>query len=134
MNNIGDMGAKYLASALASKVQPFTKLSIRSCNITEIGGLKIVQSLTYDRGLHTLEMDNNPLSLEVVIALHKMLETNFIISQLSTHNCNFPVKMSNFLRRVVFYNRYKKRSKFIYENIDDLYDSKEEIISEEKKL
>lgn len=134
MNNIGDMGAEYLASALASKLKPFTKLLIRSCNITKNGGLKIVQSLAYDRGLNTLEIDNNPLSLEVSIALHEMFKTNFIISHISTHNCNFPVKMSNFLRRVAFYNQYQKRSEFIYVNIEDLYDSEEEIISEEKKL
>lgn len=125
-NNIGDMGASYLASGLASNKNPFTKLSVRSCNITKIGGLQIVQSLTYDRGLHTLEIDNNQLSLEVIIALHEMFKTNFIISQLSIHNCNFPEKISNFLRRVAFYNRYHKRSEFTYINIKDLYNNIEE--------
>lgn len=126
MNNIGDIGAKYLASALASGVQPFTKIRIRNCNITEIGGINLVKSLTYDRGLSSLELDNNPLTLEVAISLHTVLKTNFNITYVSTWNCNFPTKLANFLRNVTFHNRHDTRSKFDYVGIDDLCDDVEE--------
>ncbi|XP_060835278.1 uncharacterized protein LOC132918176 [Rhopalosiphum padi] len=135
MNNISDIGAKYLASALASGVQPFTKLRVRNCNITEIGGLNIAQSLAYDRGLRALEIDNNPLTLQVAIALHTSLKTNFNIVYISIQNCNFSQNITNFLSRVAFYNKHKKRSEFIYLDFEYLYDEiKEENISFEEEM
>lgn len=126
MNNISDIGAKYLASALASGVQPLTKLRIRNCNITEIGGLNIAQSLAYDRGLRALEIDNNPLTLEVANALHTTLKTNLNIMYISIQNCNFPQSITNFLSRVAFYNRHGKRSELIYVDFEYLcYDDDE---------
>lgn len=122
MNNIGDVGAKYLAVALASAVRPFTNLRLRNCNITEIGAMNIVQSLGHDRGLRAMEIDNNPLTLDVAIALHAMLKTNFNIEYLSTRNCDFPEKMSDFFNTVAYYNRCGKRSEFEYADITDLYD------------
>jgi len=116
------MGAKYLASALASGVQPFTKLWIRHCNITKIGGLSIAQSLAYDRGLFTLEIDENPLNMEVAIALHTVMKTNQNITYLSIQNCNVSNKMTNFLTSVAFCNRHRKCSNFDYVNVADLYD------------
>ncbi|XP_060875831.1 dynein regulatory complex subunit 5-like [Metopolophium dirhodum] len=120
MNNISDIGAKYLASALASGVQPLTKLRVRNCNITEIGGINIAQSLAYDRGLRALEIDNNPLTLEVAIALHTTLKTNLNIAYISIQNCNFPQSITNFLSRVAFYNRHGKRSELIYVDLEYL--------------
>ncbi|XP_025208048.1 uncharacterized protein LOC112603603 [Melanaphis sacchari] len=135
MNNIKDIGAKYLASALASGVEPFTKLRVRNCNITEIGGLNIAQSLAYDRGLRALEIDNNPLTLEVAIALHTSLKTNWNIAYMSVQNCNFSQNITNFLSRVAFYNKHKKRSEFIYLDFEYLYDEmKEENISFEENM
>lgn len=121
MNRINDIGAKYLASTLTSGLQPFTKLQIRYCNISEIGGMDIVQSLAYDRGLLALEIDNNELSLKVAIALHEIMKTNTNITRLSTLNCSFPENISNFFRNVAFHNRYNKHSQLTYTNIDDLY-------------
>lgn len=133
MNRINDIGGKYLASALASGVQPFTKLRIRNCNISEIGGMNIVQSLQYDRGLRALEMDCNKLSLEVAVALHATMKTNFNIVNLSTHRCNFPETITNFLRNVGYHNRYGKRSELTYVDIDDLFNEVDaEIVSEEE--
>jgi len=120
MNNISDIGAKYLASTLASGVQPLTKLRIRNCNITEIGGLNITQSLEYDCGLRALEIDNNPLTLEVAIALHTTLKTNLNIAYISIQNCNLPQSITNFLNRVAFYNRYGKCSELIYVDFEYL--------------
>ncbi|XP_022173698.1 uncharacterized protein LOC111036106 [Myzus persicae] len=120
MNNINDIGAKYLASALASGVQPLTKLRIRNCTITEIGGLNIAQSLAYDCGLRALEIDNNPLTSEVAIALHTTLKTNLNIEYISIQNCNFPQSITNFLSRVAFYNRHGKRSELIYTDFEYL--------------
>lgn len=125
MNNISDIGAKYLASALASGVQPLTKLRVRNCNITEIGGLNIAQSLAYDRGLRALEIDNNPLTLEVAIALHTTLKTNLNIEYISIQNCNFSQSITNFLSRVAFYNRHGKRSELIYVDIEYLSDDED---------
>jgi len=127
MNNISDIGAKYLASALASGVQPLTKLRVRNCNITEIGGLNIAQSLAYDRGLRALEIDNNPLTLEVAIELHTTMKTNLNITYISIQNCNFPQSITNFLSRVAFYNRHGKRSELIYADLEYLcYDDEVE--------
>lgn len=134
MNNISDMGARYLASCLASGVQPFTKLLVRNCSITEIGGVNIAQSLGIDRGLRALEIDNNPLTLEVAIALHTTLKTNFNIAYLSVQNCNFSQSITNFLSRVAFYNRYNKRSELVYVDFEDLYDVEEENISLEDEM
>lgn len=136
MNNISDIGAKYLASALASGVQPFTKLRIRNCNITEIGGLNIAQSLAYDHGLRALEIDNNPLTLEVAIALHTSLKTNLNIEIISLQNCNFSQNITNFLSRVGFYNKHNKRSAFNYLDFEYLYDEikEEDNISLEKEM
>lgn len=135
MNNINDIGAKYLASALGSGAQPFTKLCIRNCNISQIGGINIVQSLLYDRGLCNLALDNNPLNLDVAILLHTMLKINQNITYISIHNCNFPNKMINFLGKVAVYNKYNKRSKLDYIDVEELYDELEkENISEELKL
>lgn len=120
MNRINDVGAKYLASSLASGLQPFTKLQIRFCNISEIGGMDIVQSLAYDRGLSALEIDNNKLSLNVAISLHESMKTNTNITHLSTLNCGFQENISNFLRNVAFHNRYNKRSQLTYTDINDL--------------
>ncbi|XP_015371489.1 PREDICTED: uncharacterized protein LOC107167101 [Diuraphis noxia] len=120
MNNISDIGAKYLASALASGVQPLTKLRIRNCNITKIGGLNIAQSLAYDCGLRVLEIDNNPLTLEVAIELHTLLKTNLSITHFSIQNCDFPQSITKFLNSVAFYNRHGKRSEFIYVDIEYL--------------
>lgn len=133
MNRINDIGAKYIASALASGVQPFTKLRIRNCNISEIGGMNIIQSLAYDRGLRTLEIDNNKLSLDVADELHKTMKMNSNITYLSTQNCDFPEKITNFLRNVAFHNRYDKRSDLTYVDIEDLYDkdNKENVSQEE---
>lgn len=118
MSRINDIGASYLASTLASGLQPFTKLHIRFCNITEIGGMDIVQSLAYDRGLRALDLDNNKLSLKVAIALHETMKTNTNITHLSTLNCGFLENLSNFLRNVAFHNRYNKRSQLTYTDID----------------
>ncbi|VVC45608.1 Leucine-rich repeat,Leucine-rich repeat domain, L domain-like [Cinara cedri] len=133
MNNIGDVGAKYLAAVLASGVRPFTNLRVRNCNITEIGGINIVRSLEHDRGLRAMEIDNNPLTLDVAIAFHAMLKTNFNITYLSTQNCNFPETMSIFFNTVAYYNRFDKRSEFEYMDITDLYDDVEDeyILQEE---
>lgn len=132
MNNISDIGAKYLASALASGVQPLTKLRIRNCNITKIGGLNIAQSLAYDCGLRVLEIDNNPLTLEVAIALHTTLKTNLNITHISIQNCNFPQSITKFLNNVAFYNRHGKRSEFIYVDIEYLFN--DEDVEEENIL
>lgn len=123
MNEIGDFGSKYLASALASGVRPFTKIRIRNCSITEVGGINFIQSLAYDRGLSSLELDNNPFTREVAVSIHKMFKTNLNIVYISTQNCNFPTKMTNFLRNVAFHNRYNKRSKLNYVDVVDLYDN-----------
>lgn len=122
MNDINDLGAKYLASALASGVQAFTKLRIRNCNVTEIGAMHIAKSLSYDRGLRTLEMDNNALNMEVAVELHATMKTNFNIAELSVLNCNFPEKITDFLRNVAFHNRHGKRSEFNYVDVEHLYD------------
>lgn len=135
MNNINDIGAKYLASALGSGTGPFTKLWVRNCNISEIGGVNIVQSLAYDRGLRDLALDNNPLTSEVAILLHTVMRTNQNITYLSVHNCNFSNNMTNFLGSVATYNKYDKRSKFNYADFEDLYDELEkENVSEELKI
>jgi Ran GTPase-activating protein (RanGAP) involved in mRNA processing and transport len=126
MNNITDIGARYLASALASGTQPFTKLRIGTCNISEVGGVNIVESLAYDQGLRALEMNNNPLTLKVGIALHAALKTNFNIEYLSTQNCEFPARMAQFFNTIAYYNRNNKRTKLKYLNIEDLYDEIEE--------
>lgn len=126
MNDIGDAGAKYLAAALASGVQPFTTLRLRNCNITEIGGVNIVRSLEHDRGLRAMEIDNNPLTLDVAIALHAVLKNNFNIAYLSTQNCDFPEKMAVFFNAVAYYNRRDKRPEFDYADITDLYDNDDE--------
>lgn len=127
MNNITDTGARYLASALASGCQPFTKLRIRTCNISEVGGINIVESLAYDQGLRALELDNNPLTLKVGIALHAALKTNLNIEYLSTQNCEFPASMAQFFNTVAYYNRHNKRIMLNYVNIEDLYDEIEEV-------
>lgn len=115
-----------------SEVQPFTKLKIRNCNITEIGGMVIAKSLAYDRGLCTLKIDNNPLNMEVAIALHTVMKTNFNITDLSTLNCNFSYKMTNFLRSVAYYNRYIKRSELNYIDLFELKDEAKDIIKDIK--
>lgn len=120
MNNINDRGAKHLALALTSGIQPFTKLRIRNCNITEIGGLDIAKSLRRDQGLNTLDIDNNPLNMKVANELHAVLKTNFNIAHLSTENCNFSEKMTEFLRTVVYHNRHKKRFKLNYVDVENL--------------
>lgn len=122
MNCIADTGAKYLASALASGSQPFTELRIRTCDISEIGGMNIVESLAYDQGLRALEIDNNPLKLRVGVALHAALKTNLNIKYLSTQNCEFPASMAQFFNIVAYYNRRNKRDKLNYVNIESLYD------------
>lgn len=136
MNNISDIGAKYLASVLASGVQPLTKLRIRNCNITKTGGLNIAQSLAYDCGLRVLEIDNNPLTLDVAIALHTTLKTNLNVTYISIQNCNFPQNITKFLNSVAFYNRHGKRSELIYVDIEYLcYDEdleEENILQEEE--
>lgn len=126
MNNINDLGAKYLASALATEVQPLTELHICECQISELGGMSIVQSLTYDQGLRSLKIDNNPLTLEVAKILHNVMKTNFNIKYLSTQNCSFPEKMISFFNSIAFHNRHNKRSDFIYENFESLFDELEE--------
>lgn len=132
MNNINDIGAKYLASALGSGIQPFTKLWVRNCKISEIGGINIVQSLLYDQGLQDLALDNNPLTSEVAILLHTVMRKNQNITYLSVHNCNFSNNMTNFLGSVATYNKYNKRSKLNYIEVEELYDKLEkEDISEE---
>lgn len=122
MNDVNDLGAKYLASALASGAQPFAKLRIRSCNITEIGAMHIVKSLAYDRGLSALELDNNRLNMEVAVELHAVMKTNSNIAELSVMNCNFSEKMTGFLRNVAFHNLHGKRSELDYVGADFLYD------------
>lgn len=122
LNNINDTGANYLAHALASGVQPFTKLKIRNCDITDNGGMSIVKSLAHDRGLCTLEIDNNSLNMEVATALHTIMKTNYNITDLSTQNCNFSYKMVDFLRSVAFHNRHKNRSKLKYVEVNMLFD------------
>lgn len=88
-----------------------------------------------DRGLHALEIDNNPLTLQVAIALHTSLKTNFNIVYISIQNCNFSQNITNFLSRVAFYNKHKKRSEFIYLDFEYLYDEiKEENISFEEEM
>lgn len=136
MNNISDIGAKYLASALASGFEPFSKLHLRNCKITNDGGMNIVRSLEYDRGLRGLELDNNPLTTEVAIALHATMRTNLNIEYLSTQNCNFPEHLTNFLRSVAFYNRHDKRPEFKYVGIEDLLDEveEEELFQDEESM
>lgn len=126
MNSIGDIGAKYLASALASGFEPFSKLHLRNCKILNEGGINIVRSLAYDRGLRGLELDNNQFTVEVAIALHVTMRTNLNIEYLSIQNCNFPEKMTNFLRNVAFYNRHDKRTEFNYIEVEYLFDVVEE--------
>jgi len=115
------MGGRYLASALASGVQPFTKIRVRNCNIAEIGGVNIAQSLAYDRGLSLLQLDNNPFTPNVAVSLYAAFKTNVTVGYISAHNCDFPPKMTNFLRNVAFHNRHGKRSRLDYAEIDDLY-------------
>lgn len=114
-----------MALALRSGIQPFNKLRIRNCNITEIGGLDIVKSLRHDQGLNTLDIDNNPLNMKVADELHTVMKTNFNIAHLSIENCNFSEKMTEFLRTVVYHNRHKKRFKLSYIDVENLYEETE---------
>ncbi|XP_050424584.1 dynein regulatory complex subunit 5-like [Adelges cooleyi] len=120
MNNINDIGAHYLASAIASGMQPFSELRIRNCRITCVGGLSIVHSLEYDQGLQTFQIDNNLVGPEVAVELHKLFRNNTNIKYLSAHNCEFPLKLEKFLERVAFCNLREKRSTLTYLDLEDL--------------
>ncbi|XP_050524932.1 uncharacterized protein LOC126896309 [Daktulosphaira vitifoliae] len=120
MNKICDLGAQYLASAIASGVQPFSALRISNCMITQNGGLKIIESIQYDQGLKILQLDNNFIGLKAGVELHKILIRNTNIEYLSTYNCGLTIKLQKFLAKVAFYNKYKKRSILDYTNIEEL--------------
>eukprot|EP00949_MAST-11_sp_MAST-11-sp1_P000815 g815.t1 len=86
-NPIGDLGATHLASALKSSLQSLCHLSVRNCEITDLGARALSQSLVENSTLQHLDISaNHLLTRSSVDSFATSLSSNRVIEEVDMQN------------------------------------------------